>query len=287
MGIYDRPYYRDERGGSWFSGRSMVVNLILLNVAVYVAQFAAPMFGDEGKLLTQGLSLHADLLRKPWQIYQLFTYGFAHDPTSVAHIAFNMFGLWLFGTDLEGIYGRAEFLRIYLAAILIAGLAWFGIEAVNGGQNVLLGASGGVMGLMALYVLHFPRRVFYIWGILPMPAWALGGLYVVMDVTGFMNPGSSNVANIAHLAGMAFGLIYYQTGMNLGRLVPRRFSDLSKIFRFRPKLKIHDPEQDARDLNAQVDEILEKISRQGESSLTKAERRTLEEASRRYQRRRN
>jgi len=284
MGIYGRPYYRDERGGSWFSGRSMVVNLILLNVAVYVAQL---LFDGPQRVVTSFLSLHPDLLRKPWHAYQLLTYGFAHDPEMIAHIAFNMFGLWLFGTDLEGIYGRAEFLRIYLVTIVIAGVAWLGIEAVNDGKIPLVGASGGVMGLMALYVLHFPRRVFYIWGILPLPAWALGGLYVVMDVTGFMNPGSSNVANIAHLAGMAFGLAYFQTGMNLGRLIPRRLSDLSKVFRFRPKLKIHDPEQDARDLNAQVDEILEKISRQGESSLTKAERRTLEEASRRYQRRRN
>ena len=285
MGIYDRPYYQDERGGSWLSGRSMVVNLILLNVAVYVAQL---LFDGQQERLSRALSLHADLLQKPWQIYQLLTYGFAHDPNSVAHIAFNMFGVWLFGTDLEGIYGRTEFLRIYLTALVVAGLAWFGIEAVNASHNVLLGASGGVMGLMALYVLHFPRRIFYIWGILPLPAWALGSIYVVADVTGFMNPGSSNVANIAHLAGMAFGLIYFKTGMNLGRLIPRRLSDFSGIAtRFRPKLKIHDPEQDARDLNAQVDEILEKISRQGESSLTKAERRTLEEASRRYQRRRN
>jgi membrane associated rhomboid family serine protease len=284
MGIYDRPYYRDDRGASWLSGRSMVVNLILLNVAVYIAQF---IFDGRQETLTQLLALHADLLERPWHVYQLLSYGFAHDPNSVAHIAFNMFGVWLFGTDLEGIYGRAEFLRIYLAALLIAGLVWFGIEVVNDRQNLLLGASGGVMGLMVLYVLHFPKRIFYIWGVLPLPAWALGGLYVVMDVTGFMNPGSSNVANVAHLAGMAFGLAYYQTGMNLGRLVPRRLSDLNKLFRFRPKLKIHDPEQDARDLNAQVDEILEKISRQGEASLTKAERRTLEEASRRYQRRRN
>ena len=143
------------------------------------------------------------------------------------------------------------------------------------------------MGLMGLICAPFSEAHFLHLGSPAAAGLALGGLYVVMDVTGFMNPGSSNVANVAHLAGMAFGLAYYQTGMNLGRLVPRRLSDLNKIFRFRPKLKIHDPEQDARDLNAQVDEILEKISRQGEASLTKAERRTLEEASRRYQRRRN
>ena len=106
MGIYDRPYYRDDRGASWLSGRSMVVNLILLNVAVYMAQF---IFDGRQETLTQLLALHADLLERPWHVYQLLSYGFAHDPNSVAHIAFNMFGVWLFGTDLEGIYGRAEF----------------------------------------------------------------------------------------------------------------------------------------------------------------------------------
>jgi len=259
----------------------MVVNLILLNVGVYIAQF---LFGQP---LTAVLALHDDLLARPWQVYQLLTYGFAHDPNSIMHILLNMFGLWLFGTDLEGIYGRTEFLRIYLVAIVLAGIVWVGIEVANERAAELIGASGGVMGLMALYVLHFPRRGFYVWGVLPMPAWALGILYLLMDISGAANPEGSSVANVAHLAGMAFGFAYYTSGMNLGRLVPRRFSDLSgKLFRMRPRLKIHDPQRDARDLTAQVDEILEKISREGEASLTKTERRTLEEASRRYQRRR-
>ena len=203
------------------------------------------------------------------------------------HILLNMFGLWLFGTDLEGIYGRAEFVRIYLAAIVVAGLVWFGIEAANDAQAILIGASGGVMGLMILFVVHFPRRVFYVWGIFPLPAWALGILYVLMDISGTIHPDGAQVANVAHLAGVAFGLVYYQSGMNLGRLVPRRLSGLSgAAFRLRPKLRIHDPQDEARDLTAQVDEILAKISREGEASLTKTERRTLEEASRRYQRRR-
>jgi membrane associated rhomboid family serine protease len=277
MGIYDRPYYRDDRGGAWLSGRSMVVNLILLNVAVYAGQV---LFGDP---FTNALSLHDDLWRRPWEIYQLLSYGFVHDPKSVLHIVFNMFGLWVFGTDLEGTYGRAEFLRIYLFAIVVAGLAWVGMEALNDRDSVLIGASGGVMGVMLLFVLHFPRRVFYVWGLFPLPAWAIGTLYVLMDVTGLLNPSGDQVANIAHLAGMGFGFAYYQSGINLGRLIPRRLSDLT---RWRPKLRIHDPEDDARDLSAQVDEILEKISRHGEASLTKNERRTLEEASRKYQRRR-
>jgi len=283
MGLYDRPYYREERRGDWLSGRSMVVNLILLNVAVYLAQF---LFDGPNQRLTDALGLHDDLLSKPWQFYQLLTYGFAHDPDSLLHIVFNMFGLWLFGTDLEGIYGRAEFVRLYLTTVVVAGLVWLGIESVNDHPSLLIGASGAVMGLMILFVLHFPRRVFYIYGILPMPAWAMGILFALADVTGFLNPSGDRVANVAHLAGMAFGFVYYQSGMNLGRFMPTRWPTWKSTFRLRPKLRIHDPEQESNNLNAKVDAILAKISREGEASLTRSERRTLEEASRRYQQRR-
>ncbi len=95
---------------------------------------------------------------------------------------------------------------------------------------------------------------------------------------------TDNVAHVAHLSGVAFGFIYYQTGLNLGRLVPRRLS--GNPFRMSPKLRVHDPDEASRDLSDQVDAILAKISQQGEASLTRKERRTLEEASKRYQRRR-
>jgi membrane associated rhomboid family serine protease len=277
MGIYDRPYYRGEERSAWLGNRSMVVNLILVNVVVFVAQKVFEGF-------TATFSLHSDLLREPWNFWQLLTYGFLHDPENLAHIVFNMIGLWVFGTDLEQIYGRAELLRIYLATIVAAGLVWVGVEAFGQHEQAsLLGASGGVMGLMILFVLHFPRRTLLVWGILPVPAWGLAAAFVVFDIFGAANPGD-NVAHVAHLSGVAFGFLYYRLGWNLGRMVPSRLS--GAMFRFRPKLRIHDPEEAARDLNAEVDAILAKISQQGEASLTKKERRTLEEASKRYQRRR-
>jgi len=277
MGIQDRTYYQDERRGFSLSGHSIVIQLILLNAAIYLADALS-----DGKVAL-ALSLKSDLWSHPWQAWQLLTYGFVHE-LAISHVLFNMFGLWLFGSDVERIYGPAEFLRIYLTTIVLAGLAWAGITAVNGEGALLIGASGGVMGIMALYVFHFPKRMFYFWGIVPMPAWVLGVLYLGFDLMGATQPSGSHVANVAHLAGMAFGAIYFKTGMNLGRLLPSRLS--TAIFRWRPKLKIHDPDQPPQDLNKQVDAILAKISQQGEASLTKQERRTLEEASRRYQRRR-
>lgn len=279
MGLDDRTYFRgDEPRAAWLGNRSMVINLILVNAAVFAAQLLI------GKEFTSTFSLQSNFFQEPWHLWQLLTYGFLHDPDKIMHILFNMFFLWMFGTDLEQIYGRTEFLRFYLATIVMAGLVWAGVEATQGGQgSPMVGASGGIMGLMILFVLHFPRRMFYLWGIIPLPAWALGGLFVLGDLMGVARTGD-NVAHVAHLSGVAFGFVYYRTGLNLGRLVPRRLS--ASMFRLRPKLRIHDPEQAARELNQQVDAILEKISQQGEASLTKKERRTLEEASRRYQRRR-
>jgi membrane associated rhomboid family serine protease len=279
MGIYDRPYlHDDERANRWGGARSMVVNLIIINVAIWLID---ALFEGRPR---EWLALHSDLVQRPWLAFQLVTYGFEHSP-DIRHILFNMLGLWFFGTAIEGVYGRAEFLRIYLAAIVFAGLAWLVMALANHEQASLVGASGGVMAVVMLYVLHFPRNIIYIWGVLPIPAWALGTIYIVFDILGFLNPGSSNVANIAHLGGALFAFIYYRTGMRLSSFVPRRLSDL-RIPAFRPKLRVHDPDKDARDLNRQVDAILEKIHREGEASLTKKERKTLEEASRRYQQRR-
>jgi membrane associated rhomboid family serine protease len=295
MGIYDREYYREEEHSGFFAARAMVINLILINAAVWIAQLIVDQPFDPFDLARQPdphrqpllywLSLDAEFFRHPWQLWRLLSYGFLH--ADFWHIAFNMFGLWLFGRDVEGVYGRVEFVRIYLTAIIVAGAAWLLGVAVSHSGGDVIGASGGVMGIMILYVLHYPRRTFYMFPIpLPIPAWALGVFYVAGDLVGLGGAlgRGDNVAHVAHLGGVAFGYVYFRTGWNLGRLVPRSWS-LSSL-KLRPKLRIHDPTTDDRNLTGEVDRILEKISREGESSLTKQERAILEKASRRYQQRR-
>jgi membrane associated rhomboid family serine protease len=284
MGIYDRDYYQEEeqgrfggvgRGG-FAGGRSLVFNLILLNAAIYVADVLS------GDTISRAVALSSDVFRQPWLAWQFLTYGFVHDPHDITHFLFNMLFLWIFGSEVEAVYGKAEFLRIYLTAIVLAGVAWAATVTASGGPP-LVGASGGIMCLMILFVLHFPRRLLYIWGVIPVPAWALGTLYVLFDLFGI--GANDMVAHVAHLGGAAFGFIYYRAGWNLGRLVPRSFS-LGSLRLRKPRLRVHEPRDPQVDLSRQVDRILEKISREGEASLTKSERRTLEEASRRYQRRR-
>lgn len=278
MGLYDRDYFRDDDQPGYLLGgqRSMVTTLILLNVGVFLVDIFM-----EGRL-SDFLQLKSDLFQKPWNAWQLLTAGFAHDPNSLMHVGFNMFELWLFGRDIEIIYGRKEFLRLYLSLIVLSSLVW--LISVNAAHRsaTLMGASGAVVGIMILFVLHYPQRIFNIWGVLPVPAWLLGTVCILQNVSGAIQQ-RDNIAYVAHLAGAAFAFVYFRTGWNLGRWWPGRFS--LGALKPRPKLRVHEPDQE-ESLSDQVDRILEKISRQGEASLTAQERSTLEDASRRYQKRR-
>jgi membrane associated rhomboid family serine protease len=228
------------------------------------------------------LARQPDLLSHPWRFYQLLTYGFAHSRLDLLHIVFNMLGLWFFGRDIEWRYGRTEFLTFYLSCVVLAGLGWIIAENITGdGQAArVVGASGAIAGVFMLYALNFPRRMLLIWFVLPVPAWLVAALWLLMDINGAIQR-SGNVAFTCHLAGAAFGFLYFRTGWTLASLMPKKFS--WKLPRSGPRLRIHDPDEMDRDMTQQVDEILRKIQEHGQDSLTKQERRILEEASRRYQ----
>jgi membrane associated rhomboid family serine protease len=288
MGLYDREYYREEPRGFFLGAQTMVINLVIINVVVFLADWLF-FNGDLGK---DWLGLRPDLFQHPWFAWQLVTYGFAHDTSSVWHVAFNMLALWFFGREMEAFYGRRELLSLYLTAIIVSGLAWLLTEnfVLRRASTVpLVGASGAVIAVMVLFVIHYPTRMIYIWGIIPVPAWLLGVLYLLSDVQAFqatvaVGENLDYVAYAAHLGGAAYGAVYYRTRWSLGRLLPKKLS--WKALKPRPPLRLHEPEQDDRALDDRVDQILDKISREGEASLTRDERRTLEEASKRFQRRR-
>jgi membrane associated rhomboid family serine protease len=279
MGIYDRDYYRKDEANGLFSGRSMVVNLIIVTSVIFVADMLA-----DHKLMPW-LELPSNTLRRPWDYWRLLTYGFAHDPQNIMHIVFNMLGLFIFGREIEDRYGRWEFLRFYLVTVVFGGFVWLltqtGLSVQNGPP--LVGASGAVVGIVVLNILNNPRRELLLFGVVPMQAWVFGSLFILWDVFGAMNR-STRVAHSVHLAGAAFAGAYFYFGWNFGAILPANLLKKLKA----PRLRVHRPEEeDTRDLSARVDEILDKIHRQGEGSLTSKERRTLEEASKRYQRRHN
>jgi membrane associated rhomboid family serine protease len=289
MGIYDREYYRDDRPPSrlHFADQMMVTNLVIINVAVYLIDF---FLGDE-HWLNQSLSLSSADFANPWLWWKFLTYGFAHASyPDVAHIFWNMLGLWIFGREVELIYGRREFLRIYLGAILLGSIVWslrYLLVGSAGVTYVLLGASGAVTAIVLLFVLHYPKRTILLMFVLPVPAWVMGVLIIggnlMQMVSGPAAEGPQTVAFDVHLAGAAFAILYFRMGWNLGTLLP----DLSgmrswwKRLRGRPRLRVHEADENAGDLDEEGDRLLIKVHREGEASLTPKERRILEAYSRR------
>jgi membrane associated rhomboid family serine protease len=298
VGIYDRDYYRQERAGfSLAPPRSAVGILVLINVAVFLAEMIAEpqggRFGAARNSVVYWLSAHVYTLSQPWLWWQFITYGFVHAPGSLQHILFNMLTLWFLGRDVEEWYGKKEFLRLYLVLLAFGALTWalanrFGpLRAADFASLSLFGASGAVAGIVVLYALNFPRRTLLVMFVLPMPAWLVGVLVVLYDVCGATGwTKDTHIAYTVHLAGAAFALLYWQQRWNFGRLAGRWAALPWPRRRGRPSLHIHQPEEEAGVPEEEVDRILEKIHGQGENSLTRKERRILENASREYQRRR-
>jgi membrane associated rhomboid family serine protease len=290
MGIYDREYYHDDRPGLHLRApRTAVGLLILINVAVYLAAQLFPSL-----LSGERFGLQVGTLGQPWMWWQFVTYGFMHAP-SPTHVLFNMLGLWFLGRDVENRYGSREFLWVYLVLVVAGGVFWTALNKFLGAPNwghPLVGASGAISGVVILYALNFPRNTILLFFVLPMPAWVLGVFLVATDALGAMQQDGSNIAYSVHLVGAGAAALYFYFGWNLSHFGDRRF--WRERLRPRPDLKIHVPKDDestpeptiGQDLAEQVDQILEKIHREGETSLTRRERRVLESASREYQRRR-
>ncbi len=142
----------------------------------------------------------------PWQ---LLTYGFMHG--GLAHIAFNMFMLWMFGRELELVYGTRRFLIYYLTCVVGAGIVQLVVAALQGGIYPTIGASGGVFGLLLLFGMTFPNRmIMLLFPPIPMKAKYMVILFGFLELYFGLSGVAPGIANFAHLGGMLFGFILIQ-----------------------------------------------------------------------------
>ncbi len=177
MGVYDRDYYRDDGPGIRLgaaSNWSAVGTIIVINVAVFLAQMFTAQGPAQVSWIEQTFALQSDLFQHPWQAWQLLTYGFVH--ANLWHILFNMIALYVFGYEVENVYGKREFYKLYISLIILAGLFNVALQSImehaRPGMmqpSAVVGASGGIMGTAVIFACNFPRRLLYIWGVLPVP----------------------------------------------------------------------------------------------------------------------
>ena len=149
---------------------------------------------------------HWQRLAAPFAIWQPLTYGFLHG--NLTHIAFNMFGLWMFGRDLEWLWGPKRFLTYYLICVLGAGLIQLLVAAAQGGLYPTVGASGGLFGLLLAYGLTFPNRVVVpLFPPIPMRAITFVIVFGLLELYLGVSGNAPGIANFAHLGGMLFGFL--------------------------------------------------------------------------------
>jgi membrane associated rhomboid family serine protease len=208
---------------------------------------------------------------------------FAHDWTNNWHILGNMFTLYIFGRDVEGRLGPAEFLRFYLISGTIANIVFALLHIWVPDSPSALGASGAITAVVVLYICYFPHNILLVMFIIPMRAWVFGIIMIGMNMLGALGGRVGDTVQVAydvHLSGAAIAFGYWHFRWNFGRIDPTQWLGGIQAWLTKPRLKIHKPSASEEELAAEADRILAKMHEQGESSLTARERKVLEDYSR-------
>lgn len=255
-----------------------VQRLIIANALVFLVQFAQPGFTD---LLA---FVPGRIFFRPWTVV---TYMFAHG--GFMHILFNMLGLFFFGPALEARWGSREFIRFYF--ICGIGGAILSFLFVN---SPIIGASAAVYGVMLAFAMNWPDTPIYIWAIFPVPAKILVAIMAAFSLFSAFSGPYDGVAHFAHLGGFAAAWIYLKWDRRSRRSAPGKLRTLIAKRRLTvvpgergdertPTATVRRPPPITdRELLDQLDRVLDKINESGMSSLSPAERKLLDDASRRY-----
>ena len=230
MRRYPSPYTSTLSFG--FGPLSQAIKaLIIANVAVFVAQYFLAAVTDLFALWP------ILVVRKLW-IWQVGSYMFLH--ASVGHIVVNMLTLWMFGSELERIWGTRYFLKFYLLTglgagvltVLVALLPFTYTQGIYVSPTV--GASGAIFGLLLAYGMYFPDRPVYLYFVFPIPA-----RYFVLIIGAISFFAGGGVAHATHLGGVAVAYAMLKSG-RIDPLAEVRYRYLKwKINRVRKKFDVY------------------------------------------------
>jgi membrane associated rhomboid family serine protease len=182
--------------------------LLIANVAIYVLE-SSGMFNAAGFALWPPGGFESRFA--PWQ---LVTYSFLHG--GLTHIFFNMLALYMFGGEIERLFGSRFYAMYYFACVVAAAILHLVITAWMGAAPVpMVGASGGIYGLLLAFGIYFPhRRVMLLFPPIPLPARVFVFGFAALELLLGITQTAAGVAHFAHLGGMLGGwlMILYRRG---------------------------------------------------------------------------
>ena len=206
-------------------------------------------------------------------IWQPVTYMFIHG--DFFHVFMNMFVLWMFGSEMESIWGSREFIKYYFITGIGSGIIWLLLNISNS-YSVLIGASGAIYGILLAYGLMFPNRKVLIYFLFPIKVKYFVILLGAVAFISSIGDSGSNISHLTHLSGMLIGFIYLRSNTYLPRLLLLINSMLAEIKNKREEKK------QARNFAAKkhIDKLLDKINDVGYDGLNEKEKKDLYNHSR-------
>lgn len=274
MGLYDRDYTQADFKSQYRYSPQMslpritpvVKWLLIINVAVFIPMLLSP--NRIGDFMYRWFSVWPESVQTSLQLWRVITYQFLH--FGIGHIFFNMLVLYFFGPMLEGLWGSKKFLTFYLICGAAGGLVYPilaqpGLGLLKTAQ--LVGASGSILGMLAAGAILFPNAIVLIMFVFPMRFWVLAVILGAISMLSLFS-GFNQGGEVAHLAGMAAGAIYV----------------LSDSWREKIKFKYGSGRwekkiEEQRNLQVELDRILDKVHKSGIHSLTHKEKKTLKRAT--------
>lgn len=249
-----------------------IKNILLANGAIFLLSYINPTLGN---IIDNQFALSAEGVFGSFKIWQIVSYMFLHG--DFWHIFFNMFILWMFGTELEHSWGTNEFLKYYFLTGVGGGI----FNLFLSGEPTV-GASAAVYGVMIAYAVSYPDRLIYIYFMFPVKVKYMMGFLTLFSFFS-IGPNTSNVAHAAHLGGIVIGFVYLKWWFLFYKVKGFFNSSLSGISSRRPSKMSYtkggtgDKKEYYRN---KIDELLDKINKVGYLNLSEEEKKLLDEGSR-------
>lgn len=274
---YDDGYGKQQMRLALPPFEGWLKRLVIINFAVFLGHF---LIGFISKGLQGGIAEYLALNPPMWSsvppVWQLFTYGWLHSLRDPMHVAGNMLLLYMFGSMVQSSVGDRRFMVHYMIAIVVSGGVHLVLAPIMGWKALTLGASGAVTTMIVAAATMAPHtRVILL--IVPIKLWVMAAFFVGKDVFFFLSEiqGGANtgIAHSVHLAGAAYGFF----------AVRRRWIWKDPLEIIERKRAVAEMQRQMSE-DARMDQIMDKISREGIGSLTRSEKAFMTRQSERKRR---
>ncbi len=250
--------------------------LIIINTVIFVIGLLAPQFNRY--MIFMG-GLVPELFLKKFYLWQPVTYMFLHG--GFMHIFFNMFALWMFGTELERHWGTTFFLKYYFITGVGAGILSALIQPAS--AIPIIGASGAIYGILLGFAIMYPNRIIYLNFLVPIKVKYFVMIFAAIELIASIGGTgmSSGVAHLTHLSGMAFGYLYLLWNQHHRRGTGKKIRFKWTSGKKESKNKQH-KKKPKNSEEEELDELMDRIARKGYESLNEEEKVRLLELTGKY-----